>query len=141
MRRYLVIANVTVTEPHLLDKVRQAMAAGDSSFHLLIPASPSHEGLTWTEGQARAAAQEQLDAGLRAFGDMGAEVTGEVGAASPVDAAGDLVAREDFDEILLSTLPLGPSRWLKQDVVARMQRHVNIPVTHVLGVASESPAG
>lgn len=138
MRRYLVIANVTVTEPHLLDKVRQCMAAGDSSFHLLVPASPSHDGLTWTEGQARAAAQEQLTAGLHAFGELGAQVTGEVGAASPVDAADDVLGRETFDEILLSTLPLGPSRWLKQDVVTRMQRHVDIPVTHVVGVASAS---
>jgi hypothetical protein len=131
MRRYLVVANLTVTEPHLLDKVRDCMAAGEASFHILVPASHA-AGATWTESQAVAAAQARLDAGLEAFSALGAEVTGEVGDASPVQAVGDVLLRADFDEVILSTLPSGPSRWLKQDVVSRMQRRFDVPVTHVV---------
>src|SRR2546423_1747504 len=131
MRRYLVVANLTVTEPHLLDKVRESITAGESSFHIVVPASRPAEGPTWTESQTHAAAQERLGAGLAAFEKLGAVVSGEVGDPSPVQAVGDVLLHDDFDEIILSTLPAGPSRWLKQDVVSRMQRRFDIPVTHV----------
>jgi hypothetical protein len=139
MRRYLVVANLTVTEPHLLDKARQYMEAGEASFHLVVPASHSR-GATWTESRARAEAQERLDAGLEAFGQLGAVVTGEVGDPSPVQAVGDVLLQQDFDEIILSTLPPGPSRWLKQDVVSRMSRRYDIPVTHVAADAAAARA-
>jgi hypothetical protein len=129
MRRYLVVANQTVTEPHLLQKVRDCMAADDCTFHIVVPAS--HPNGAWTEHSVQAAAQERLDAGLDAFGKMGATVTGEVGDASPVRAVGDVLLRDDFDEIILSTLPPGPSRWLKQDVISRMRSRYDVPVTHV----------
>jgi len=69
----------------------------------------------------------------------GFEVEGEVGDASPVRAIGDvLLARpDDFDEIILSTLPPGPSRWLRQDVPHRVQRTYRLPMTHV--VAAPQP--
>src|SRR4051812_12574098 len=127
--RYLVVANLTVTEPHLLQKVRDCMAAGESSFHIVVPAS--HPNGAWTEHGVHAAAQERLDAGLAAFGQMGATVTGEVGDAPRVRAVGDVLLRDDYDEIILSTLPPGPSRWLKQDVMSRMCARYDVPVTHV----------
>ena len=130
MRRYLVVANLTVTEPHLLDKVRECLATGEASFHIVVPASHP-DGMTWTESQAHAEAEKRLEAGIAAFKGMGVDVTGEVGDPSPVQAAGDVLLQQDFDEIILSTLPAGPSRWLKQDVVSRMSRRYDIPVTHV----------
>lgn len=130
MRRYLVVANLTVTEPHLLDTVRDCMAAGEASFHIVVPASHPHGA--WTESAVNAAAEERLTAGLAAFAELGANVTGEVGDVSPVRAVGDVLLRDDFDEIILSTLPPGPSRWLKQDVVSRIVRRFDVPVTHVV---------
>jgi hypothetical protein len=140
MRRYLCVANLTMTEPHLLQKVRECMAAGPSSFHILVPASPPPSGATWTESQAHTQAQERLDAGLAAFRGLGADVDGEVGDASPVQAVGDVLLKADYDEIILSTLASGPSRWLKQDVVSRMQRRYDIPVTHVAADTAASKA-
>ena len=130
MRRYLVVANLTVTEPHLLDKVRDCMAAGEASFHIVVPAS--HPNGAWTEAAVNAAARTRLEEGMAAFRELGADVSGEVGDVSPVRAAGDALIRDDFDEILLSTLPPGPSRWLNQDVVSRMTRRFDVPVTHVV---------
>ena len=140
MRRYLVVANLTVTEPHLLQKVRECISAGESSFHIVVPASPPPTGATWTESQAQAEAKERLDAGLKAFTALGADVTGEVGDPSPVQAVGDVLLQQDFDEIILSTLPAGPSRWLKQDVVSRMSRRYDVPVTHVAADAAAARA-
>ena len=43
MRRYLVVANQTLGGEHLLDKVRECVAAGPCHFHVLVPASPGDE--------------------------------------------------------------------------------------------------
>ena len=78
-------------------------------------------------------AQRRLDEALVHLRHLGAEVTGEVGDASPVRAVGDVLLREPVDEILLSTLPPGPSRWLRQDVIHRIERNYDVPVTHIVG--------
>ena len=139
MRRYLVVANRTLGGEHLLAKVKECVEAGPCRFHLLVPASAPDDHLTATEGQARAAAERRLEAATAAFRGIGAEVDGEVGDAHPVDAVGDVLRHQEFDEIILSTFPAGPSRWLRQDLVHRMARAVPIPVTHV--VAEHAPAG
>jgi hypothetical protein len=43
----------------------------------------------------------------------------------------DVLRREPFDEIIVSTLPRGVSRWLRQNVLRRMARF-DLPVTHVV---------
>jgi hypothetical protein len=77
-------------------------------------------------------AQRRLDAALTAFGALGAEMSGEVGDASPVRAIADALLEGTYDEIILSTLRPGPSRWLRQDVVHRIQRTFAVPCTHVI---------
>ena len=137
MRRYLVVANRTLGGPHLLDAVRQRMQDGECTFHVVVPAS--HPSSAWTEGQVKAQAQERLDDALARFGELGATATGEVGDASPVRAIGDVLLREPIDEVILSTLPSGPSRWLRQDVIHRVERNYDVPVTHI--VAEREPVG
>ena len=51
-----------------------------------------------------------------------------------------LVFNTDFDEIILSTLPPGVSRWLKQDLPHRVERDFNLPVTHVIATAEPAAA-
>jgi GABA permease len=138
MRRYLVVANRTLGGDHLMSALRERISQGECALHVLVPASHPPGGAVWTEGEAMAHAREQLDHALARFGALGVEVTGEVGDASPVRAVGDVLLHDTFDEIILSTLPPGPSRWLRQDVVHRLQRGVDVPVTHV--VAAEQPA-
>jgi hypothetical protein len=58
-------------------------------------------------------------------------VTGEIGDANPVHAVGDVLLRDTFDEIIISTLPQGPSAWLRQDAPSRIRRLYGVPVTHV----------
>jgi hypothetical protein len=130
MRRYLVVANRTLGGEHLLDAVRQRMQEGDCSFHVVVPAS--HPSSGWTEGQVIAAARERLDDALARFRELGAEADGEVGDASPVRAIGDVLLREQVDEIILSTLPPGPSRWLRQDAIHRVERNYDVPVVHIV---------
>jgi hypothetical protein len=66
----------------------------------------------------------------------GLEVTaGSVGDPDPVAAVQDAVNFESYDEIVVSTLPGGISKWLKMDLPHRVERSTGLPVTHV--VASE----
>lgn len=129
--RCLVVANRTLVGEHLLEAVRARIARGPCELHLLVPGSHSHG--TWTEGEARAAARRRLDDGLAKFRELGATATGEVGDQSPLRAVEDLLRRDAaFDEIILSTLPPGPSRWLAQDLPHRVARISPVPVTHLV---------
>ncbi|MBV9285656.1 MAG: hypothetical protein JO176_13630 [Acidimicrobiia bacterium] len=134
MRRYLVVANRTVGGMHLVYKVRECMAAGPCRFHIVVPASHPIGELTWTEGEDRVAAKGRLAEAMARFRESGAIVTGEVGDASPVEAISDVLRREAFDEVIVSTLPPGFSHWLRQDLPRRVRKQFGLPVHHVVGV-------
>jgi hypothetical protein len=134
MRRYLVVANRTLGGGHLLAKVRECVAAGPCQFYVLVPASHLTKDLTWTEGHDRSAAEARLAEALTRFRALGAEVQGEVGDPNPLEAIGDVLRREQFDEIILSTLPPGASRWLGQDLPKRVRKHFRGPLTHIVAV-------
>lgn len=137
MRRYLVVANQTLGGSHLIDKVRETLAHGPCTFHVLVPATPPGHLATWTEGEALAVAQERLDNALTRFKELGAEATGEVGDPDPLQAIADALRERPFDEIILSTLPPGGSRWLRQDLPHRVERSFSVPVTHVVAEVEE----
>src|SRR5713226_3647419 len=114
MRRYLVVANQTLGAEQLESEVRKRLAGGACDFHIVVPAVPAKDHLTWTEGEAGAIASRRLERALARFRELGAEVHGEVGDADPMLAISDALLEGRFDELILSTLPPGPSRWLKQ---------------------------
>ena len=131
MPSYLIVANQTLSSPTLMAAVRERVGRGEAHFHVVVPATPITHALTWDEREAEAAAQERLTAVLGRLEAMGADAAGEVGCADPVAAAQDAIRAVAVDEIILSTLPSGVSRWLGQDVPARLRRAVSVPVTVV----------
>lgn len=132
MSRYLVVANQTLGGRHLEAEIRKRIDAGDATFHVLVPATQPSDHLTWTEGEVRSSAQERLDQAIARIGEIGGQASGEVGDARPLDAIRDAMPGGPFDEIILSTLPQGVSRWLRQDLPHRVERAFGIPVTHVV---------
>ena len=132
MRRYLIVGNQTLASDQLAEKVQDVLAAGPAKLHLVVPATPAHERLTWTEGAAHEAAERSLEAAVALFSALGAEVDGEVGDADAMEAVRDLRG-QSFDEIILSTLPSGLSQWMKQDLPYRVRREFGLPVWHVVG--------
>ena len=137
MPSYLIVANQTLFSPTLMAEVRQRARDGDVTFHVVVPATPIPHALTWDEAEARDAAQERLDAVLARLRSLGAQADGEVGCADPVAAAQDALRDRSVDEVILSTLPSGVSRWLGQDVPARLRRAVAVPVTTVTATATQ----
>ena len=138
MRRYLVVANRTLGGEHLVDKVRECLAAGPCRFHVLVPATMPPDHFTATEAAAHAAASKRLEDAIARFRELGAEADGEVGDHRAIDAIADVLRHQSFDEVILSTFPAGASRWLKQDLPHRVDRLFDGPVTHV--IADREPA-
>lgn len=132
MRRYLVIANQTLVSEDLLEKVTSCHAEEAATFHLVVPATPPPGGNPWSEGEANALASHRLEEALARYRELGIDVDGEVEVANPVHAVGNVMRHLVFDELIISTLPLGVSQWIGQDVVSRLRRAVDIRVTHVV---------
>lgn len=136
MPRYLVVANLTLGGDHLMEILRDRAEDPEARFHVLAPASSAPEGFhVIDEEQAAVAASQRLRSAMERFAELGVkEVTGEVGTSRPNDAIGDVIranGNDPFDEIILSTLPAGPSRWIAMDLPRRVERAHHIPLTHV----------
>src|SRR5579863_1606214 len=139
----LVVAHQTAATPGLLDAVRERAARGPASFHLVVPhqAHGMHKVVDPQDAGADEA-HRVLEAALPKLSEAaGAEVTGSVGDAEPLMAIQDAVNLGNYDEIIISTLPLGISRWLKLDLVSKA-RGLGLPVTHVAAASKvKVPAG
>ena len=148
IRRYLVLANRTLVNQGLLDFVAQADAAGEAEFHIVVPETgplvlhtdPStglispdaHTVVTETRNAAREEGERRLATFRTALGELGHRVTGEVVIADPTTAVRAVMARGSFDEVVVSTLPAGVSKWLRLDVPSRVQRACKLPVTTIV---------
>jgi hypothetical protein len=117
--RILVVANRTASAQRLLDELAKRADAGARRFTLLIPDAPSRKVADWTLDSAvpliRRATGRPVDSLVATDED-------------PFDAIARAVQQEQFDEIVISTLPKRTSRWLKRDLISRTQR-LGLPVT------------
>ena len=135
MHRCLVVANQTVGAPHLADALLDRAARAPSQFHLLVPIAHPNDR-PWSDPAATAGAAERLAQGLAWLDELGLEGSGEVGAHEVVHAVAAVLAREEFDEVVLSTQAPGVSRWLRWDVPRRVaQACPDVLLTHVVEAA------
>jgi hypothetical protein len=130
----LVVAHQTAASPALLEAVRERARSGPCRFHLLVPRRRrSGEKVANPQDIGAQEAREVLrDALPRLSEAAGTEVTGDIGDLEPQTAIQDALKDGHYDEIIVSTLPLGLSRWLKHDLVSKVQGF-GLPVHHVLG--------
>lgn len=138
MRSYLIVANQTLTSESLREAITARLAEGPVRAYVVVPMSPGTGRLSWDEQQSRTVAQERLDDMLERLREMGAEADGEVGDRDPVMAVRDALRRREVDEVIVSTLPRGISRWLGEDVPSRLRDSVRVPVTVVTQESSGS---
>jgi hypothetical protein len=85
------------------------------------------------EDPGRKLARERLARELAWLRGLGATASGEVGVPDPIEAIKLVLHRDHVDEIILSTLPSGRSRWLTMDLPTRVRRAFGLPVIHVEG--------
>jgi len=133
--RVLVVAHKTAATPALMSAIRERAARGPARFHLLVP-NPHHPDLRHpsevvhpnvTEGeQVLALALPLIEEAC------GGPADGSVSPRhNPMDAIEETLHDEDFDEIILSTLPHAVSRWLHLDLPHRVA-HLGLPLTTVI---------
>jgi hypothetical protein len=128
----LVVAHQTAANSALLEAVHERAQRGPVRFHMVVPrqahgmhkvVDPADTG----DGEANTV----LEAALPRLSEAaGQEVTGSVGDSEPLMAIHDAVNLGHYDEIIISTLPLGVSRWLKLDLISKAKA-IGLPVTHV----------
>ena len=150
MVRLLLVANKTLASEEVSRFVRERMAKDDGcQFTLLVPATPQRGQLGSRMGNEIAnagsgvrvsdaseggvddweQARIRLEQGLSTLRALGATVDGAVGDANPAKAITEILKRKNFDEVVLSTLPKGISRWLGLDIPHQIQRRFHTPVT------------
>jgi hypothetical protein len=132
-RRILVIANETVGGDALRNEIRSRSEGYNAEVLVVTPAlnSPVRH---WTsdEDQARADAQQRLEASLERLAQAGIGARGEVGDGDPLQAIEDALRTFGADEVIISTHPEGRSHWLERGVVSGARERFAVPITHVV---------
>ncbi len=131
--RILVIANETVGGRTLREMIRERSEGVRAEILVVTPAlnSPLRHWAS-DEDDARAAAQDRLDASLARLASVGLRARGEVGDGDTLQAMEDALRTFGADEIILSTHPEGRSHWLERGVVAKARERFAVPITHVV---------
>ena len=130
----LVIANRTAESPELLEALKTRVEEGACEFTLLVPATA--HGIAWAadmfagSGEAEqhrlAFVDELREEGLNV-------VQAKVGDPDPLAAICDECNFGEYDELIVSTLPLRISKWLHLDLPRKAGAATGLPVTHVVG--------
>jgi hypothetical protein len=126
--RVLIVANRTASTPQLIEAVRSRAKESRCEFALLIPDVTNRKEADWTIETA----QQLLGSAARGT------VEGLVGGPDPFESVQDAVRQGNFDEIVISTLPRRVSKWLRRDLIRRVER-LGLPVTAIVPEEHKNP--
>jgi hypothetical protein len=126
--KLLVVANQTVDSDELYAALRERAERGPLAVTLLVP-QDQQAGL----GHRVNAALERLHA-------AGVQAEAMLGDVDPACAVIEIWDPRRWDEIIVSTLPTGTSRWLQIDLPHRIARAVDAPVAHIEAHAAPARA-
>lgn len=146
----LLIANQTLRPDRILPLLERIEHADEEplSVYVLVPATPerllsaptgdapvSSQGWSDLNTQADdagvATARYRLRNALKTLQEAGITAHGSVGDPNPVASAAKVMAEHPIDEILVSTLTRGHSRWLHADLPTALRTRFGLPVTVV----------
>jgi hypothetical protein len=122
--KLLVVANQTVDSDELYETIHARAERGPLSVTLLVPQD------------AQGGMAHRVRASLDRLHSHGIEAEAMLGDVDPCCAVIEAWDPRRWDEVLVSTLPTGTSRWLRIDLPRRIQRAIDAPVTHVVSRAA-----
>jgi hypothetical protein len=121
----LVVANLTVAAPELVDRLKALAAEGPRRFIVVVPQAS-------TDGHAHREARGRLRRLLDSLDDAGVVAAGMVGDPDPYTAVMNAVQFFHISEIVISTLPEDTSKWVADKLVERVGAATNqCPVEHI----------
>jgi hypothetical protein len=125
-RRYVVVGNQTLSEDAVLDRI--AELTKDGEVYLVVPPTPTEPGTHHVDDNELALANARLRHAIDTLRQRGVQADGEVGDPDPVHATAHALTHRHANEIVLSTLPKGLSRWLDVDMPKLLERRFGLPV-------------
>lgn len=139
--RVLVVANQTAESEELLAALKARADRGPVEFTVLVPATP--HGAAWAANmfadKGRAEAEQHRAAMVERLRATGLDVTeAKVGDPDALAAVCDETNFNEYDELIVSTLPLHVSKWLKLDLPSKAKAATGLPVMHVTAEAAKS---
>jgi hypothetical protein len=120
-KRVLVVAHRSVATPSLVEELQRRAESGPVVLALLIPDASDPSIAAWTLRRARRMLSKAVGVpvdGIVAEGD------------DPYAGVAAALRHDVYDEIVMSTLPPPGSRWLAEDLPARVEA-LGVPVTVV----------
>lgn len=134
-----MVANETLGGRRLRELLAQKAKVNPSLvIRLVIPQSRPRRGSVVYLQSVRDAAEVRLDLALSMLRDDGFDVSGEIGDSDPFSATMDAIGERKPDEIIISTLPVTASGWLRRDLVERVAEASGIAVDHVISDVDEN---
>jgi histidinol dehydrogenase len=119
----LVVANQTVLDEPLLEKIRARAAKGPAAFLIVSPQGASDTSYDDAERRLRRA--------VSLLRSQGIDAHGQISHPDPYQAVKQAVDDERIDELIVSTFPGARSGWLRQNLVERLRKDVALPLEHV----------
>ncbi len=132
----LVVANVTAGRGDLRARMKELAAENeDMLFIVVVPLQSGGDGRAAAVGRAR------LGNTLDKMRREGLLVAGMVGDPDPYTATMNALQFYKVSRIIVSTLPVTRSGWLRADLISRLRKASNIEVEHIVAEqAGEQPA-
>ena len=140
--KVLVVANRTAESPELLEALKRRAGESDCEFTLLVPSTP--HGIAWAADMHAGSdeAESHRAPFVEELRSEGIDVRDtKVGDPDPLAAVQDEVNFTDYDEVIVSTLPLHLSKWLRVDLPRKVRAATGLPVEHVVASRAKVTAG
>jgi hypothetical protein len=129
----LVVANVTAGRGTLRARMKEVAAEADDMLFIVVVPLQAHN-----DGRSAAVARARLGNTLDKMRREGLLVAGMVGDPDPYTATMNALQFYKVSRIIVSTLPVTRSGWLRADLITRLRKASNIEVEHI--VAEQSAA-
>jgi hypothetical protein len=137
----LVVANQPLAGRELRERIFE-QDDGKVPVDVLAPVLTSHlhSAMSDIDGEV-ADARHRLERSLAWAREQGIPVRGTVGDPSPTTAIEDELRRFGADEVIVVTHPSASQTWQERGELDRLQREIDMPVTHVVvGHDADGPA-
>ena len=128
----LVVANVTAGRGTLRARMKEIAAEADDMLFIVIVPLEAHN-----DGRAAAIARARLGNTLDKMRREGLLVAGMLGDPDPYTATMNALQFYKVSRIVISTLPVTRSGWMRADLISRVRKASNIEVEHIV---AEAPA-